>query len=73
MKKNPVIVLSVLLAAALVFCILFYKRGEKTQATLIVGQEKLASMEAEISRLRDEKAAMSQQIKETEEQVAGTG
>jgi chemotaxis protein MotB len=69
MKKNPVIVLSVLLAAALVFCILFYKRSEKTQATLIVGQEKLASMEAEISRLRDEKAAMSQQIKETEEQL----
>jgi chemotaxis protein MotB len=69
MKKSPVIVLSVLLAAALIFSILFYKRSEKTQAALTVSQEKLASMEGEISRLRDEKAAMSQQIKETEEQL----
>ena len=66
MRKIPVIVLSVLLAAALVFCILFYKRSEKSQGALVVSQEKLASMEAEISRLHEEKAALLQQIQETE-------
>jgi chemotaxis protein MotB len=62
MRKIPVIVLSVLLAGALVFCILFYKRSEKSEAALVASEEK-------ISRLNEEKASILRKIRQTEEQL----
>lgn len=72
MSKTPVIVLSILLAAAIVFSIVFYGQREKSKAALVVSEKKLASLDKQISQLNEEKDALHEQIQKVEAKLTAS-
>ncbi len=64
MRKIPIIILSVLLAAAIVSVIMLYRQGQETKDALLISEKKASSLEEKIIQLDQEKGALQNQIRE---------
>ena len=67
MRKIPIIILSVLLAAAVVSVIMLYRQGQETKDALLISEKKASSLEEKIVQLNQEKGALQNQIRERAE------
>lgn len=67
MRKIPIIVLSVLLAAAIVSVIMLYRQRQDTEDALLISEKKASSLEEKIIQLDREKGALQNQIRERTE------
>ena len=67
MRKIPIIVLSVLLAAAIVSVIMLYRRVQETEDALLISEKKASSLEEKIIQLDQEKGVLQNQIRERTE------
>jgi len=67
MKKIPIIVLSLLLAAAIVSVFMLYQQRQETKDALLRSEKKSSSLDEIIIQLNQEKAALQNQILEKAE------
>ncbi len=67
MRKIPIIILSVLLAASIVSVIMLYRQGQETKDALLISEKKASSLEEKIIQLDQEKGALQNQIRERAE------
>jgi chemotaxis protein MotB len=62
MRKVPIVVLSVLLAAAIIFSIAYYTKYGNTKEVLSASEKRAASLDAKIVQLSQEKTALEDRI-----------
>ncbi len=67
MRKIPIIVLSLLLAAAIISVFILYRQGQDTKDALLMSEKKSSSLDEIIIQLNQEKAALQNQILEKAE------
>jgi len=67
MRKIPIIVLSGLLAAAIISGIILYRQGQDTKDALLISEKKASSLEEKMIQLDQEKGALQNQIHEKAE------
>jgi chemotaxis protein MotB len=67
MRKIPIIVLSVLLAAAIISVIMLYRQGQGTKEALLICEKKASSLDEKITQLDQEKGALQNQIRDKAE------
>ena len=67
MRKIPIIVLSALLAAAIVSLVILYREYGKTRGALVAGEQKLVSLESKVAELRKEQDVLKDHARKSEE------